>query len=316
MATYLISGFASYQVNLTTGETTQNSISSASVNLDDLEGDNTFELGDALLNYSSTPSNDFLGTIVISLDSGGTREVPVVRGLASYLDPNFIEALIVIPAPLTINDVTFPTTFDFNALDTSDFVTCFGAGTLIETETGETPVEQLRVGDQVRCADGTLTTVRWIGRQSVSTLFRMPERIQPIRLRAGALGSGLPRRDLVVTADHALYLDGGLVNSAALVNGTTIAPVPLAELGSSFAVYHVEADAHQIILAEGVPTETYIDYTGRKVFDNYADYLAMYGSDRVIAEMPHVRISASRLVPAALRARLADQGLAAAAKVA
>lgn len=309
MATYLISGFASYVVDTTTGVATLNTLTSASATLDDQEADTTFEVGDALLNYTRTPSNDFLGTIEISLDAGGTLEVPVVRGLTSYVNPNVIEALIVIPPPLTLSDVTFPTTFDYNSIDTTDFVTCFAAGTHIETDTGEVPVDQLSVGDLVRRLDGTLTPVRWIGRQTVVTLFRVPERVQPIRVRAGALGDNLPRRDLVVTSDHGLYVDGFLINAGALVNGTTIAAVPLSELGTSYTVYHVETEKHEIILAEGAPTETYVDYTGRQVFDNYREYIEMYGEERVIEESPTIRISAARLVPRSLVQRLAQAGI-------
>ncbi|MCR9112400.1 MAG: hypothetical protein NXH84_03955 [Rhodobacteraceae bacterium] len=42
----------------------------------------------------------------------------------------------------------------------------------------------------------------------------------------------------------------------------------------------------------------------RSAFDNYAEYVALYGNDRTIPELPQIRISASRLVPPAIRARL------------
>ena len=58
------------------------------------------------------------------------------------------------------------------------------------------------------------------------------------------------------------------------------------------------------ILAEGTPAETYIDYAGRQGFDNYADYIALYGEGRMIPEHPAPRITGARQLPPALRARL------------
>jgi len=125
-----------------------------------------------------------------------------------------------------------------------------------------------------------------------------------VRIAAGALGEGLPRRDLVLTGDHALLLEGVLVNAGALVNGTTIARVPRGALPSRFTVYHVETAAHDIILAEGVPAETYMDAKGRARFDNHAEYVPPPGGDRK-TEHPAPRVTAPRQVPAAVRARLA-----------
>jgi hypothetical protein len=146
--------------------------------------------------------------------------------------------------------------------------------------------------------------VVWVGRQTLSTRFGPAAQLQPVRVRAGALGGGLPLRDLVLTADHALLIDGLLVNAGALVNGGSIDFVPLAELGESYTVYHVETEAHDIILAEGTPAETFIDYAGRQAFDNHAEFVALYGEDDTIVENSAPRITTARQVPAALRARL------------
>ena len=183
-------------------------------------------------------------------------------------------------------------------------IQCFLTGTEIATPYGPRPVETLVSGDQILTAEGDTVPVRFVFRQTIATRFGPPERLQPVRLRAGALGEGLPERDLVLTADHALMIDGLLINAGALVNGSSIYWVPLAELGERVTVYHVETENHDIILAEGAPTETYIDYAGRQAFDNYAEYVALYGADRAIAENPAPRISSARMLPAALCARL------------
>ncbi|MEY8842593.1 hypothetical protein AB9K41_26480, partial [Cribrihabitans sp. XS_ASV171] len=69
--------------------------------------------------------------------------------------------------------------------------------------------------------------------------------------------------------------------------------------------YHVETEDHDVILANGAPAETYVDYIQRRAFDNYAEYLELYDEERTIPEMPLPRISAARLVPGGIRARLA-----------
>lgn len=187
---------------------------------------------------------------------------------------------------------------------------CFCAGTRVATPCGDAAIETLCIGDMVHTADGRAVPVKWIGRQIVSTRFGPAERLLPVRVRAGALGNGLPMRDLTLTADHALLIDGLLVNAGALVNGTPIDYVSLSELGESYTVYHIETENHDVILAEGAPAETYIDYVGRQAFDNYAEYVSLYGEARPIAEMPYARISSARLLLPALKRWLA-QGVAA-----
>ena len=82
---------------------------------------------------------------------------------------------------------------------------------------------------------------------------------------------------------------------------------PLAELDDSVTYYHVETENHDVILAEGAAAETFIDYLDRCGFDNYQEYLDLYGAERVIHEMPLPRISAGRLVPGAIKALLGSR---------
>jgi len=123
--------------------------------------------------------------------------------------------------------------------------------------------------------------VKWIGRQTVSTRFGPAERLMPVRFAAGSLGDGLPHTGLWVTADHGMLAGGVICHAGALVNGTTITRVPLAEMGDRYTVYHVETEAHEIILANGVPAETFIDNVSRRAFDNYVKFNALYG------DVPH-----------------------------
>ena len=189
------------------------------------------------------------------------------------------------------------------AIQTGDFTTCFLAGTRVATPVGSLPVEELGIGDIVLTADGRAAAVRWIGVQTIVSVFADPLRSFPVRIAAGALGPGLPRRDLRLSPDHALFLDGVLVQAGALVNGTTI--LREQEMPDRFTWFHVELDDHALILAEGVPAETFVDNVTRRRFDNYAQYEALYGDGRgMIPEMDLPRVKSARQLPQALRRRL------------
>ena len=158
-------------------------------------------------------------------------------------------------------------------------------------------VEDLTVGTKLRTADGGTTTVKWLGEMPIDTRLVHPARANPVCITAGALGDGLPKQDLRLSPDHAIEIDGVLYNAGALVNGTTIYQ-ERGKLPDGFTYYHIETVAHELLLAEGVPAESFVDYAGREAFDN---------GDEVrgpIAEMDLPRISAARHVPAHLRERL------------
>jgi len=195
------------------------------------------------------------------------------------------------------------TTGDAGVLTEASQAVCFAEGTRIATPAGERPVEALQRGDLILSADGRAIPVKWVGRQTLHRRFARPERTL-VRVAAGALGGALPRRDLKVTADHGLLIDGMLVNAGALVNGGSVNYVSPSDATETYSVYHIETDDHDVILAEGAPAETYIDYVARRAFDNHAEYVALYGDEQTIAEMPAPRISAARLVPQALKDEL------------
>lgn len=183
-----------------------------------------------------------------------------------------------------------------------DEAICFMAGTMIRTPSGEAAVETLKRGDLVMTFDGRAVPVTWVGRQTVSMLFADPLRVLPVRIKAGALGERLPARDLLVSPDHAILVDGTLVQAGALVNGASIAretAVP-----DIFTYYHVEVDGHALILAENVAAETFIDNVDRLAFDNWREHHALFPEGRKLAEMAYPRAKAHRQVPEAIREKL------------
>ncbi len=181
--------------------------------------------------------------------------------------------------------------------------TCFLPGTLIATERGEVAIEGLAIGDRLPTADGSFATVRWVAQQTVAAPFSPRVTTYPIRISAGALGNGLPRRDLFVSPQHAMVLDGRLVTAAALVNGTSITQV--AQMPARFQYLHIEVDGHRVIFAEGAATETYVDKAPRQMFDNWDAYQAMYPDWKPIPQMDLPIVEARRLLPVETRDRLA-----------
>lgn len=145
-------------------------------------------------------------------------------------------------------------------------IACFAKGTRIATTCGAVAVEDLRETDHVLTHAGAARKVRWIGHRRID-LQRHPaaEKVHPIRIRAGALGEGIPARDLRVSPDHAMLLDGLLIPARLLVNGASI----VAETDCrAVTYYHVELDRHDILLAEGAAAETYLDTGNRAMFEN------------------------------------------------
>jgi antigen 43 len=155
---------------------------------------------------------------------------------------------------------------------TNVFITdapCYAAGTAILTPHGEVAVETIEPGDVVTTSEaGRLVpqTVIWAGVREIDlTDHPKPEAVAPIRIRRGALADGLPRRDLLVSPDHCLFVDGGLIPAKLLINGMTI----VRDLGlNSVSYHHIELERHAVLLAEGVPAESYLDTGNRAYFSN------------------------------------------------
>ncbi|MCB5945308.1 Hint domain-containing protein [Acidocella sp. KAb 2-4] len=143
---------------------------------------------------------------------------------------------------------------------------CFAAGTRILTPRGEVAVEELAVGDLVITRAGEEQPVVWIGRREIDLTAQLrPEAVRPVIIEAGALGEGMPARDLRLSPDHALYLDGMLVPAKALVNWANIRQDHAAR---RVTYYHLELPRHDVIFAEAAAVESFLDTGHRGVFDN------------------------------------------------
>ncbi|WP_371224063.1 Hint domain-containing protein [Roseovarius sp. 2305UL8-3] len=140
---------------------------------------------------------------------------------------------------------------------------CYGPGTLIATPEGPRPVETLQAGDRVCTYDGTSHDVRWVW-SGVQPLDGANGHQKPVLIKSGALGPGRPARDLVVSGQHriAVGLPGQLdsvFESPCLVPAKALVCLRGVRymLGKRQIVWHhlLCAD-HQLILADGVVSET------------------------------------------------------------
>ena len=143
---------------------------------------------------------------------------------------------------------------------------CFASGTLIQTAKGNVAVEHLAIGDLVVTASGHARPIRWLGHRTIDCRRNSRRTdVLPIRIAAHAFGSGRPARDLFVSPGHAICVDACgdvLIPAASLVNGTTIVQVEADEV----TYWHVELDSHDIILAENLPAESYLEMGNRSFF--------------------------------------------------
>jgi len=179
-------------------------------------------------------------------------------------------------------------TFQDSGDGTEITVACFCSGTRIQCPAGEAPIEELHIGDLVKTLDGRVVPIRWIGRRTYARPYVAAHRwVRPVLIRAGALAVGLPRRDLWVSPEHAMYVEGMLIPARDLVNGTSIREDQSAQ---PVSYYHLEFDSHEILLAEGAPSESFADDASRILFDNAAEYYACHGTSMAQARFCAPRV--------------------------
>lgn len=164
-----------------------------------------------------------------------------------------------------------------------DQVICFTPGTRILTETGYRPVETLRAGDRLVTRDDGVRPLRWIGaRRMLATAGAAPVRFAP-----QVLGSTRP---LLVSPQHRMLLEGYeaqllfgsdevFASARHMVDGTGVTRVE----GGEVTYIHLLMDRHQVIYAEGLPTESFfVGDEGLKALDPRA-------RAGLFEAMPHLR---------------------------
>jgi autotransporter passenger strand-loop-strand repeat protein len=174
---------------------------------------------------------------------------------------------------------------------------CFRDGTRILTNRGEVTVEDLAVGDLVQTVlAGTTAPIVWIGHRQVDCAHHpKPRQIWPVRVAAEAFGPGRPGKELFLSPDHAVYVNEVLIPVKHLINGSTIVQVPVERV----TYYHIELPRHDVLLAEGLPAESFLDMRGGSNYANrpgpvrlYPDFSARiweaFGCARLIVTGPEL----------------------------
>jgi len=146
-------------------------------------------------------------------------------------------------------------------LEQDAFITCFAAGTLIATKQGLINIARLSVGDKVCTMDRGYQPIRWIGARRV----RAVGRLAPIKIAAGALGQGLPTRDLWVSPQHRILVRSKIAQrifgmSEVLLPAKKMLGLPgvSVDQDKKYATYwHILFDHHEIVFSEGAATESF-----------------------------------------------------------
>ncbi len=177
---------------------------------------------------------------------------------------------------------------------------CFAEGTLIHTEAGPRPIEQLRSGDQLETRDNGLQSIAWLGSHHVSNAqLRRNPALRPVRIRQGALPSNRPSADLLLSPNHRLLVSSGEAERLFNTHETLILARDIAKhIPDKRAIYvdtaipqvtyyHLLTGQHEIIWANGVEAETLhpsdmdmglLDHQSRQALYTVCNEIEDYGS--------------------------------------
>jgi hypothetical protein len=99
----------------------------------------------------------------------------------------------------------------------------------------------------------------------------------PVCIKAGALADNVPERDLWISPNHAMYLAGVLIEAKDLINGVSIVQEQAVDM---LEYFHVELDSHDVIIAEGALSESFIDDDNRGMFHNAHEFETLYSQEQ------------------------------------
>jgi hypothetical protein len=236
------------------------------ISFDDMPG------GDLVLAAGPAAPDTDRAAVIGDFVAGDTIDLPNLPGtLVAGVQIDGAAVTLVDQVGNTLAALTFSGTIPglratTDAAGGTEIMACYAAGTRIATVAGPVPIERLRVGDRLLTPDGSPGAVIWIGHRRLDCrLHPDPELVWPVCIAAGALAPGLPARDLLVSPDHGMWVDGALIPARLLVNHRSISRASTIGVVTYF---HVELARHALILAEGVPAESYLDTGNRAIFDN------------------------------------------------
>ena len=157
------------------------------------------------------------------------------------------------------------TSYTLQTTPTPGSIPCFTSGTMIAVPGGTQEIEQLSEGDLVLTKDRALRAICWIGRRKYTAQqLEQNPKLRPVRIMAGALGQGLPERDMLVSRRHRMLLQSKIAERMFGKSEVLIPAIKLTELPGIFVdqtvqsveYIHLLFEQHEIIYAEGAPTES------------------------------------------------------------
>lgn len=212
-----------------------------------------FEIGSDLLDVTGLNDADGnpvnVGDVTVTSDGEGGSILTFPNGeqiILRDIDPGDVDT------NAELNDIGIP---------------CFVSGTMIETQEGPMPVEKLASGTMVKVAGGGFASLRLnLNRFLLAAELAQKPQLRPVRISAGALGAGLPRRDLWVSRQHRMLIDSPIALRMFETRQALIAAVRLVGLPNitvdnvrrDFTYHHLVFDTHQIVHAEGAPSESFL----------------------------------------------------------
>ena len=146
-------------------------------------------------------------------------------------------------------------------------VPCIVRGTLVTTDRGDVPVEDLKSGCKVLTKDNGFQELIFSLSQVIDkNTLEQNEKLYPVRIMAGALGSGLPKRDLLVSRQHRIAVRSRICkrmfgSETALVAAIRLSYLPGIFIDDTVDVveyFHLIFRKHEVIFAEGAPTESFL----------------------------------------------------------
>ncbi|WP_010516162.1 Hint domain-containing protein [Komagataeibacter oboediens] len=170
-------------------------------------------------------------------------------------------------------------TTPMNSTGDNGVLVCFLAGSMITTPAGTVAVEEIKENDTVLAlvnGQHVPRTVVWAGKAQATVRAGVAddEAGYPVRIRQNAISDGVPYKDMLITAEHCLFLNGRFIPARMLVNGRSVL---YDHSITSYEYYHIELEEHAIIMADGMLTESYLDTGNRRAFQQTGQVIRIGG---------------------------------------
>jgi hypothetical protein len=157
---------------------------------------------------------------------------------------------------------------------------CLLKGTKISTPTGDRPIEELQIGDEVHTLGGR-RAIKWIGYNKFTKEEgrAWPDSVMPIRVARFAIDDHSPHSDLYLSPLHCIFFNEALIPVKHLINRTTVARAAPSDM-SAIEYYHIDLNTHEVLYAEGALVESFFDGgSEREHFSNFVGYERLYGAE-------------------------------------